>query len=284
MPHPPQLIIFGHVGYDVIYLDGVEKSRHVAGAAYYSAIGASRFTKNIGVVTRVNQDDKLLIEKMRDLDILVDGVKLDASPSPEFKLYYQSQSKINERDIFRKVKMSFGCGKDIKFSDMPISFFLPKYIYLSTAPPRQQLEWIREIRDKFGKTCQIAVDSVERFIEEDSLTLFEVIKLADIMFTNRREYHLLNAISQLKVLLVIKKGADGAEIRLGDEIKATCPAPNVDFVDSTGSGDVLAGALLALLSSGNNYSYSLQASVKLASMSVTQYGVEHLFCEKTVTL
>lgn len=102
--------------------------------------------------------------------------------------------------------------------------------------------------------------------------------MADIIFINEAEANILAQKGTLRTDIpwILKYGAEGTSYLKGsNEIKVS--APKVTAVETTGAGDILAGAFLALLSYDYEVEHALTIAVDLASQSITQFGVEHLF-------
>jgi sugar/nucleoside kinase (ribokinase family) len=271
----PHLVIIGNVGYDSIYVDGILQRRFFAGAGYYVSVGASCFTRQVGLVTRINKNDTALANAVRALNISMEGIKDDLSPSPEFKLFYSS-GNISSRDISRKVEEFYGCGSKIDFYDIPESFIKSKIFHIAATVPEQQLSWIMPLRARIGNDSIISVDTTEEYIRKYRDDLLKVYELSDMAIINRRETDLLRILKAFGKTILVKKGKDGAEIWNGKELLASCSAPSVPFVDSTGSGDILIGSYLALRLEGHEAESGLEIAVKTASESITQFGVDHL--------
>ena len=67
-----------------------------------------------------------------------------------------------------------------------------------------------------------------------------ILPLADVVIVNRQEAKELNNLLSPPILITTL-GADGCEVRVGDEITKV-EAPSVEVVDSTGAGDAFVGA------------------------------------------
>lgn len=276
MPGKPALVVVGHVGRDIIYVDGVEKCRCTAGAAYYAAGGAILHSNRVGLVTCICKDDKELYDRITRLGVEMDGIRTGSQHSPQFRIYYLS-SNIRPRTH----ELLFGCGTEISIDSIPLRFLSAAIFHLGPTVPKQQLEWIKALRKRLGVKSIVSVDSAEPFFAGESMgTLLEIFELSDIVFLNSVEDKLLGRYRPSGKVVILKKGKDGAELWNGDHLEYDIPAPQVPFVDSTGSGDVLAGAFLALLSEHSDAKTALEKAVQSASESVSQYGIEHLINAK----
>ena len=77
-------------------------------------------------------------------------------------------------------------------------------------------------------------------------------------------------------IIIVKKGDKGAELWKGSKLLIDLLSPKVNCIDSTGSGDILAGAFCALRAIGHSNEVSLERAINLASKSVTKFGASHL--------
>jgi ribokinase len=154
----------------------------------------------------------------------------------------------------------------------PEAYRKARHIHLATMPPSEQAHWLRVVRSKGGS--RVSVDMFERTamdLPEESRAL---CYSADLVFMNQREREILfddHPLPQCDLLL--KRGADGAAYRSSGNWlhagAARCPE-----VDTTGAGEVLAGAFLSLRALGVSISCALRLAVAVASAKVTEFGVD----------
>ena len=83
---------------------------------------------------------------------------------------------------------------------------------------------------------------------------------------------LLSLLRQKTRYLVLTRGAEGASFFHGSE-ERFLPARRVKAVDTTGAGDILAGAFFALLSGGENPLQALEKAMEMAAIGVTRPGL-----------
>lgn len=266
-----KLIIVGHCSKDfVINYDG-ETATVPSGAAYLATVGASNFSSDVGLVTRVGCDYDM--SSLQDLGISLDGVKLDKTGrSSQFVLVYQSEDYA-ERDFLGYLNV----GANIRPNDVPAQYLMAKYIFISTMPPQQQRIFIDYFR-QVAPNAKLAIDSLEQYIENEKEDVWRNFLDCDICFVDKRELSLISEIrSQNNVSVVIKRGKDGAEF-ISDKMSFTVGAPLVDkIVDKTGSGDVLAGAFLAQITNGVSHYIALEKAICIASISIKEFGVKHIY-------
>jgi ribokinase len=234
------------------------------GAAYYSSVGASRFSEGVGTVARVGKDFDLSYLTEKGID--VEGVTVsDKERTCRFVLRQHA-------DNSREFTAERGVAGIVDASIFPDSYLTARYIHLPTQLPAHALTWIDKLDHRY-----ISVDSFEAFVQEFPEMTKEMFRKASLIFTNESEFQTLKQLGEetFNAPIILKKGKDGAAyIYKNDTI--VVPASPVDPIDTTGAGDVLAGAFLAQRANGVGVEESLKNAVELASKSVTQFGVEHI--------
>ncbi len=266
------LVIIGNVSYDSNIYPSGEKRRIVSGAAYIVALAASLFSKNIGIVTKLGSDFNL--KYLQELQIDLSGVQLIKNAKTS-RFYHTYKNNDQSQRIF---KGELTIGKTLSPNDIPKHFLSAKYIHVATMPPIQQKIFVDFLR-KHSK-ANISIDTLEDYILEWRDIVFDNFKKVDIAFVDKREHELLETIKLKKVEIVIKKGKDGADDIYYKNYKKRvihADAPIVaKVIDKTGAGDVLAGVFLTLIAKGKSRAYALSNAVKIASISITNFGVRHL--------
>jgi cytidine kinase len=262
----PVLSIYGHVGFD-ISITPTDEVKLPGGAAYYASLAASTFTDSVGIVTVIGSD--FPVEYLRSLNIDMSGITLLDGCSATFYQQYNSNNSV------LKFHGSLNVCEKLSPSMIPESFLQSRIFFLATAPPSQQqqaLDWL--IEKKFGGI--ISVDTTMAYVDEFNLLLSEYHERIDIVFINIDEYQALRCLPIPKKTVVVKKGAEGASFwRNGDWVSISTRVIS-RVRTTTGAGDVLAGACLAGIASGIDFETALLQGVKLATESVTEFGVEHL--------
>ena len=111
--------------------------------------------------------------------------------------------------------------------------------------------------------------------------------LSDILIVNRVEAEMLGgrpdpeSASQALIdagagTVVVTLGADGVLARDGDGLRRL-PASQAEAVDTTGAGDMVAGALAARLDSGRPLDNALEGAMRLAALTVERPGAAASF-------
>lgn len=268
----PELAIVGFTNIDV---NVTPTSRTVlpGGAGYFAAIAASRITSSVGLVTRIGNDFDTTFLRSRVSNA---GVHVDKNErSGRSYLVYASDSDKRERSI----TVDIGANKNLSPGDVPTSW-LPhlKIIHIATMPPDQQSEFIHFFRKK-AEQALLTFDT-DIFLLKDQQTKQKVksnIHSIDFAFVNRDEYAVLKSTVDRLDHAIVKLDKDGAMYLSKGKIEKVAHGTSVVAVDATGAGDVFAGTFLACRLVGYSLTRSLQESVKIATLSVTRVGVDHLF-------
>ncbi|GAF78019.1 unnamed protein product, partial [marine sediment metagenome] len=189
--YDPNLVIFGHVGYDVISVDGAEKGRFHGGSAYHAGVGAASVSDRFAFVTCLGKTDTELYDSARALTCSMDGVKtIDGQEASRFSLNYSSGSRQQEK----RMDISPGCENDISFADLPSDFYKARFLHLASAPPEQQLKWVTDIKSEKDLDCEISIDISEPFIKDHKETLLKALQECVFIFVNEREREILKGI------------------------------------------------------------------------------------------
>jgi transcription elongation factor GreA len=275
--HEPNLVIFGHVGYDFISVDGAEKGRFHGGSAYHAGVGAASVSDRFAFVTRLGKTDAELYDSAGNLSCSLDGVKaMDGQEAPRFSLNYSSGRR--ERD--KRMDISLGCGGEISFADLPSDFYKARFLHLASAPPEQQLKWVTDIKSEKDLDCEISIDISEPFIKDHKETLLKALQECVFIFVNEREREILKDLDTEEKVVVVKKADGAAELWIDDELQLEEKPLEIEHVDSTGYGGVLAGAFMMMLSSGHDEETALTLATRMASKSTADFGVDHLVTAK----
>ena len=80
-----------------------------------------------------------------------------------------------------------GVAAEPSFGRYPAAYLHARYVHLGTAPPRQQLAWLKYLRDK-GCHAQVSVDMFEPFVATEPGACHEVCDRADLIFLNEAEH------------------------------------------------------------------------------------------------
>jgi ribokinase len=95
---------------------------------------------------------------------------------------------------------------------------------------------------------------------------------ATLISCNLSEYEKLAPHVSPECWLLLRKGAEGAELWHRGAIVATAAGRKVNVVDTNGAGDVHTGAFLAALAKGNDLQASLELACRAAEYSIQLEG------------
>jgi len=259
---PADLVIVGHVGFatDRTAFGAIS---YVGGSGFVVAFAAAALLDGIGLVAQVGEDFDLDI--LRRLPVDTEGVAVRPGASARLRID-------QARDGTISFGSDLGAAAEPGFGSYPASYCHARYVHLGTAPPRQQLAWLKFLRDQ-GCHAQVSVDMFEPFVAAEPGACHEICDRADLIFLNEAEYQgLYDERRHPPAPAVLKHGPGGAEF-LADGVRHRIPAPPADEVDPIGAGEILAGSFLALRARGLAEDRALSYAVAAATRSVTEFGV-----------
>ena len=261
---PPSLVVIGHVGYATDRTASGTLS-YVGGSGYAAAFAASALLADgTGLVTQVGEDFDQ--SPLRRLPLDREGVAVLPGASATFRI-------VQFGDGTRSFESDLGVASSPRPDLFPVSYLQAQYIHLSTAPPRQQLAWLKFLRDK-GCRARLSVDMFEHFVATEPDASREACEQADLIFLNEQEFNGLYAGTPLPdVPAILKYGPKGAEFLAG-AARHRVAAPSAIEVDPIGAGEILAGAFLALRARGLSDIRALRHAVSAATASVSELGVD----------
>jgi sugar/nucleoside kinase (ribokinase family) len=263
MAHLP-LVVIGHVGLATDHtVTGTKVA--VGGSGYaVAAAAAALFDEQVGLAAQMGTDLEPAV--LRGTGLNLDGVAVLPGASARFYIH-------QFKDGTRSFESDLGVASEPRLDLFPESYLHAKHVHLGTMPPRQQLTWLKFLRDK-GSSAKVSVDMFEHFVATENADCRAACDLADLLFMNQVEYTgLYGADAYPKSLVVLKCGADGAEL-VRDGMEHRVPAAAVHEIDPIGAGEVLAGVFLALHAQGLSEESALRHAVAAATSSVTEFGVD----------
>jgi sugar/nucleoside kinase (ribokinase family) len=259
---PADLVIIGHVGFATDRTVNGSIS-YVGGSGFVVTFAASALLDGVGLVAQVGEDFDLDI--LRRLPIDMNGIAVQPGATARLRIDQASDGTIS-------FGSDLGVAADPSFDRYPAAYLQARYVHLGTAPPRQQLAWLKYLRDN-GCHAQVSVDMFEPFVAAEPGACHEICDRADLIFLNEAEHRdLYRGRADPPSPAVLKHGPGGAEF-LADGVRHRVPAPPAGEVDPIGAGEILAGSFLALRARGLAEDRALTYAVAAATRSVTEFGV-----------
>ena len=267
------LVIVGNLSIDKTYFhkkDGIAKTDDVGGAALYSSMPASLYTR-VGIVSKVGDNFNLeVFNKYPNIDTR--GLQIiKGEPSTEFITHYYDETNHKKRDMEEHINERL----EIKPEDFPKEYLNAKYIHFATNYPHKQKELIEYIRKNSNAT--ISVDTIEQYSKDK--TLPEVFSSVDIAFIDDDFINLLDTTAKTRI---IKKGKYGCTLKENRKEIDIPTIPNDNVVDKTGAGDCFNAVFLANLVLGKDKEEALKEAVKIATYSINFYGLENIYKYKEI--
>lgn len=270
----PSLVVVGHVGHATDQTASGDIS-YVGGSGYAAAFAASALLPGaVGLVTQVGRDFER--GDLGRLSLDLGGVAVLPGASARFTIVQFS-------DGTRSFESDLGVASSARRDLFPHAYLQASHIHLGTAPPRQQLAWVKFLRDQ-GCLSRISVDMFEHFVATQLDDSRRACEAADLIFLNEMEFKgLYDGTWAPDVPVVLKYGPGGAEF-ITHETRQFVDAPSAREVDPIGAGEILAGAFLALVTQGLSEIDALKHAVSAASASVTEFGVDGPQVTRTLRL
>jgi ribokinase len=257
------LVIVGHFGFAEDHTP-FGNATSLGGSGYACAVGAGAGdSSRVGVVASIGDDFD--VAALGKLGVDLRGATPAQGRSPRLTI---TQHGTDDRS-FRSELGVAAAPSDATFPDV---YTRARHVHIATMPLHQQAYWLELVRRR--SRCRISVDTFEQTALDSADGLRALCYSADTVFMNKKEHDLLFSEHPVpRGELVIKHGAQGAELQFGGR-RERIPAPPSLAVDTTGAGEVLAGAFLSLRALNLSVPRALRYAVELASAKVTEFGVD----------
>jgi sugar/nucleoside kinase (ribokinase family) len=266
------MVVVGHAGFATVHTTSAERTSPGGSGYAVAASAAALIGDRVGLVAQVGGDFDLA--PLEDLGVNLDGV--------EELLGTSATLHIDQFDDgTRSFGANLGVAATIHPESFPDSYLGASYIHLGTAPPGQQLIWLRFLYDH-GSKALISADMFEHYVDRYPAESREVCDSASLLFMNEAEYDGLYGNGQSsapKAPLILKRGSWGASIvtdGLPRDVyvpEADAQAPEAHVIDPTGGGEILAAVFLALRVRGLKEIDALRYAVRAAAACVEDFGV-----------
>lgn len=276
------VLIVGSIALDTIETPAGKVAEVLGGAATYSAVACSFFSK-VQVVGVVGEDFPAKHEKIfRQKKIDTEG--LAKLRGKTFRWAGKYFTDLNRRETLKTELNVFE-----KFSpELPNNYRKTKYVFLANIHPSLQLK----VLDQVSKPKLVVADTMNLWINTARKDLIKLIPKVDILMLNDEEarmvtgeYSLARAgrklLEQGLLAAVIKRGEHGATVFHRQGVFFAPAYPLEDVKDPTGAGDTFAGGFIGYLakSGKKNFAAIKKAAIYgsvLASFAVQEFSLQRL--------
>lgn len=262
------LAIIGDVGYDIRPKEcGTQK--FLGGSGYHAVVGTIAVGKVQPVFIACVGNDFDLSEFSK-LGINTDYiVQIEHEMTTRFNIYYDNN--------IRNIVFEMGASKYECIECIDDKVISSDVIHLTATSPEKQMKYIEKLRNK-GFSGWISADVFDQFCRECPSQVLDVLEKCDIIFMNANEKEILGIVPQHYCqkgkMFILKKASSGAECYYKNQHFWACSPVKGSVIDTTGAGDIMAGAFLSFLDTGESIQQALKLSVDLATKSVQFLGSE----------
>lgn len=258
------LVLAGHLGY-AADITPYGSTIGLGGSGYGCWRGATvAASARIGLAAQMGED--ISPEVLQGFGMVASGVLFMPGPSPRFEI-------IQEVGLERRFSSVLGAAANPEPRSIIECYPNAEHVHLATMPPWQQIVWFRACKELLPQ-AKVSVDMFEATVKSDIEASLQLCSQADLIFMNEVEFQLLGENGlQVEKPMLLKRGGRGAIFTDGQNVCESltrCVKP----VDTTGAGEILAGAFLALRDRKIPLAQSLKAAVSIATASVTEFGVD----------
>lgn len=252
--------IIGDLGFDIIIENG-EIKKSVGGSGYHSLVGAILVNRALPkcFISCVGYDFDY--SEIKAMGICTKWIThKENEDTTKFVIDY--------REGKRSIEILLGASKNVM--DLGIEELLDNDLIFLTATDPFKQEYYIDYIVKHGYKGLIMLDVIDIFCEKYKEQTIKVINKSNIVFMNEEEKCLLeiNPCDKERIIIV-KKAERGADIFFsGKKYHSEFYVDPKKVKNTTGAGDILAGAFTAYYNEFHNVLKSLDVAVKFASLSV----------------
>lgn len=280
-----KLLVVGVSAYDAIQSPFGKVDRILGGSGVYSALAASYFQQQTGLVSIVGEDfensDLELLEKHQ---INLDGMDRISGA----KTFFWSGEYHN--DLNTRTTLDTQLNVLTQFEPkVPESFKDADIVFLANLHPTLQCQTLDQM---LKRPKLVIMDTMNFWIDNSWDELMDALKRVDVLSINDEEarqitgeYSLVEAARKIQSLgpkyVIIKKGEHGALLFQEDHVFAAPALPLKEVLDPTGAGDSFAGGFAGYLTTQQTIGFEqLKTAIiygsALASFTVEAFGPERL--------
>lgn len=279
------LVVVGTVAFDAIETPFGKTDKIIGGAASYSGLAASYFTKDVKLVSVVGDDfPKSFVDELNKRSISTEGLQVKHGQKSFFwsGRYHIDMNTRDTLDTQLNVLLDFD-------PLIPESYQNCEFLMLSNLMPRLQKDVIERLRKR---PKLVVMDTMNFWMETQWDSLLETIALVDVLTVNdsearqlTNEYSLVKAAQKILKMgpryLIIKKGEHGALLFNKDQVFFAPALPLEEVFDPTGAGDTFAGGFIGYLAQTRDISFdNMKRGIiygsAMASFCVEKFGMERM--------
>ena len=277
------LLVVGSVAFDALETPHGKVDRTLGGAATYSSVAASFFTRVnlVGVVGDDFTAKDAAIFRGRHIDI----AGLEHAPGKTFFWAGRYTDNLNDR-VTLATELNVFASFNPK---LPDAYRDSGYIFLANIDPTLQRSVLTQVK---RKPKLVALGTMNYWIERTPAELRETLRHTQVLMINdaetrqlSSEHNLFRAAKHIFKLgpraLVIKRGEHGALLVHDKSIFAVPAYPLEEVRDPTGAGDSFAGGFMGYLTAAGSTSDAhlrramVYGSV-MGSFAVERFGLDRL--------
>jgi len=288
------LIVVGHLTYDLIVSPWKESSKSLGGVVTYTAIAAAKLGAKVGIVTKVGTDFREKdLDCFKKADVDLTGLSVAGADTTVFENVYDEHGQRMQR-LLR-------CADKIEVTDIPREYFSSKCFHFGPVFHEVPHDVIKFVHNK-GILTSLDVQGYCRRREGDlSINLCpweeakEALPYVDILKCDEAEAEMITSESNVNKaalilnnlgskIVLITRGGKGSILCYEGKIKRIPAVSAEKLVDFTGAGDTyMAGFILEYLETGKPEWSALFAS-GVASFTIEGMGTSTIPTKERVLM
>jgi ribokinase len=234
-------------------------SEHPGGKGANQALAASRMGADVALIGRVGADPNadLALRLLRESSVDLSGVGVDDSAATGVAMIVVADDGENQ------IVVAPGANRALH----PVHVDVTGAGYVVC-----QLEIPLEVVEAAATACQgvFCLNAAPVRTIPDAL-----LGRVDLLVVNEVEAAQLGPrIHRAGGMVVVTRGAAGAELYRGGRLIVSAQPPPVEVVDTTGAGDTFVGAMVASLAAGFDGPDALERSVVAGALATTAHGAQ----------
>ena len=273
--HPSPVLIVGSMAFDDLELPSGEFENVVGGAATYSALATTLFTKARLVAVVGDDFPASVLEDLEQRGSDTGGVQ--RAPGKTFRWRGRYAANLASRETLDTQLNVFADFQP----HLPAHYKKTPYVLLGNIHPELQAR----VLDQLDETRLVAADTMNYWITSERPALTRLLSRVDTLIINDEELRQLAEDHNLKrgaqrvlkmgpTRLVVKRGDAGAMLFDGDQVFFAPALPLQDEVDPTGAGDTFAGAVVGYLAREGSLAPNVLRQALLIGAATASFCVE----------